>query len=78
MSLISKRDTYQRVAEVVEKSVPAFNQNEDAQQAIGEITENKRDYVIVINDDREVMGIITRGSIARSLTNVVWGGDSNE
>lgn len=76
--LISKRDTYQRVAEAVEKSVPAFNQNEDAQQAIGEITENKRDYVIVINDDREVMGIITRGSIARSLTNVVWGGDSNE
>ncbi|MBK2402147.1 MULTISPECIES: betaine/proline/choline family ABC transporter ATP-binding protein [unclassified Erysipelothrix] len=76
--MISKRDTYQRVSEVVERSVPAFNQNEDAQQAIGEITENKRDYVIVINDDREVMGIITRGSIARSLTNVVWGGDSNE
>lgn len=76
--LISKRDDYQRVAEVVEKSVPAFNQNDDAQQAIGEITENKRDYVIVINDDREVVGIITRGSIARSLTNVVWGGDSNE
>ncbi|QIK68996.1 betaine/proline/choline family ABC transporter ATP-binding protein [Erysipelothrix sp. HDW6C] len=71
--LIAKRNELQVVGEVTEASVPAFYTTDDAKLAIAEITENKRDYVVVMNGQEEVVGIITRGSIARALTSVVWG-----
>ena len=72
--LIEMRDKVKTVGEVADKTVPTFKIGDDAKDAIHEITTNKHDYVLVLDNKKMVSGIITRGSIARSLTEVIWGG----
>ena len=71
--LIAQRDELSVVGELVKESIPTFGLVDDAKDAIAAITEGDHDYVLVLDGNEEVAGIITRGSIARSLTEVVWG-----
>ena len=71
--LIEMRDKVKTVGEVADKTVPTFAIGDDAKDAVHEITTNKHDYVLVLDHKKTVSGIITRGSIARSLTEVIWG-----
>lgn len=71
--LIERRDELSSVGEVVVETVPTFKLRDDAKEAISLMNTREHDYVLVLNDLDEVSGIITRGSIARSLTEVVWG-----
>lgn len=65
------------ISELIKTNVPIFDVLDDGQQAITEITENNHDFVVVLSQSQEIAGIITKGSIVRSLSEVVWG-DSDD
>lgn len=71
--LVKHRDSLTSVGELANGGIPTFRLEDDAKGAISTINTGNHDYVLVLNDREEVSGIITRGSIARSLTEVVWG-----
>ncbi len=47
--------------------------NSNAKEAFDKLNEVKEDYIVVLNRDKTVAGIITESSITNALASVVWG-----
>lgn len=63
----------EKISLLAKKSTTTVLASSDAKAAIDELVNTKANYLIVLNELEEVVGIITKSSITRSLASVVWG-----
>ena len=61
------------IAELVTNEVITVNRKEDARVAFDKLLSSKSDYVLVLNDNRTVAGLITQTSMAKALGEALWG-----
>ena len=47
----------------------------DARESFEYLLETNENYVVVLNDDRSIAGIITKTSVATSVAENLWGGE---
>ncbi len=61
------------ISELVSDEAVTINRKEDAREAFDKLLAASANYVIVLNDDRTVAGLITRTSMAKALGEALWG-----
>lgn len=61
------------ISELVSNEAMTINRKEDAREAFDKLLASSANYVIVLNDDRTVAGLITRTSMARAMAEALWG-----
>lgn len=66
----------QEIGQIIKTSNPTVSFNTNAKEAFDILTETKASYLVVLNRDKTVAGIITRASMTKSLASVVWGDES--
>lgn len=65
----------QSIESLITKEVPTLLESDHAKTAMDALQNHESDLVVVINENEQLSGIITKGSIARSLTTTLWGED---
>lgn len=63
----------QEIAELLDTSIPIASIESNAKEALNKLHESDAAFVVVLNEDRTVGGIITRTSLTNALASVVWG-----
>jgi len=61
------------ISKIVDTHVDTVLTNSNAKEAFDKLIETKVDYLVVLNGNRTVAGIITRSSMTKALASVVWG-----
>lgn len=64
----------QPITKVLTTDVPTVQKTASAQEAFVHLDNRKVPYVIVLDEENRVSGIVTRSSITKALANAVWGG----
>ena len=60
------------IGELVSEDIPTVNRNMPAQQVF-DVLLSSPNYLIVLNDDQTVAGLITRTSMAKAMGEALWG-----
>ena len=63
----------QTIENIIRNDVITLYTEAHAKEAMDAIQNQRADFVVVLNDKQKVVGIITKGSIARSLSTTLWG-----
>lgn len=63
----------QSIETIIRNDVITLSIEAHAKEAMDAIQNQRADFVVVLNDKQKVVGIITKGSIARSLSTTLWG-----
>lgn len=61
------------IAELLTDDVISVSRKEDAQVAFDKLLSSASNYIIVLNDNQTVAGLITRTSMAKALGEALWG-----
>lgn len=61
------------IAELVSDEAVTIHRKEDAREALDKLLASASNYVVVLNDDRTVAGLITRTSMAKAMGEALWG-----
>jgi len=61
------------ISEYINTDTLTVNRSDDAKEALDKLLASSENYVIVLNDDRSVAGIITRTSTAKAMGEALWG-----
>lgn len=61
------------IGELVTTDVPTVQKDDDAREAFDKLLSSTANYVVVLNGDKTVAGIITRTSTAKALGEALWG-----
>ncbi len=61
------------IGELITTDVPTVHRQDDAKDAFDKLLSSAANYVVVLNDDQTVAGIITRTSTAKALGEALWG-----
>ena len=61
------------VSELVSQEAVTVLRRDDARLALDELLSSSLNYLVVLNDDRTVAGLITRTSTAKALGDALWG-----
>ncbi len=61
------------VGELITDEAPTVNIGDDAQAAFDALLTSPTNYVVVLNDDNTVAGLITRTSTAKAMSEALWG-----
>lgn len=61
------------VSNLVDEDFASVLITSNAKDAFDKIIETKADFIVVLNRDKSVAGIITRSSMTKALASVVWG-----
>ncbi|MBP1925147.1 osmoprotectant transport system ATP-binding protein [Sedimentibacter acidaminivorans] len=61
------------ISKITKTDQPSVLINTNAKDAIDKLIELKCDYLVVLNRNKTVAGILTRTSITKALASVVWG-----
>ena len=61
------------IGELVTSDVPTVQKGEDAREAFDKLLSSAANYVVVLEADGTVAGIITRTSTAKALGEALWG-----
>ena len=61
------------ISAIVDTSVQTVLITSNAKDAFDKLIETKDDYIVVLNRNKTVAGIITRSSMTKALAGVVWG-----
>ncbi|QSX08596.1 betaine/proline/choline family ABC transporter ATP-binding protein [Alkalibacter rhizosphaerae] len=61
------------IEKVTEKNLKTVLINTNAKEAFDYLMESDKDFVVVLNRDKTVAGIITESSMTNALASVVWG-----
>jgi osmoprotectant transport system ATP-binding protein len=65
---------HKTIESLVSLSAPVSYTDEDAQTCLARLfSSNDSNYVVVLNRDETVAGIVTKGTAAKSLADAVWG-----
>jgi osmoprotectant transport system ATP-binding protein len=63
----------QTIENIIRNDVITLSTEAHAKEAMDAIQNQRADFVVVLNEKQKVVGIITKGSIARSLSTTLWG-----
>ncbi len=66
----------QSIESLITNDVPTLLETDHAKAAMDAIQNNTADFVVILNKSNNVVGIVTKGSIARTLTTTLWGEDN--
>ncbi len=66
------------ISGLVEKNVPVVNVGANAKGAFDTLIQNKLDFILAVDDNNVVRGIVTKTSLVKALAEVVWKGAENE
>ncbi|MDR1194694.1 MAG: ABC transporter ATP-binding protein [Peptococcaceae bacterium] len=58
---------------LVSRDNPMSYADEDAQECFAKLLSSNESYVVVLNHDQTIAGIVTKTSVAKSLADAVWG-----
>ena len=61
------------IGNIVSEDAELIHKNIGAKEAFDRLIESKRDYLIVIDDDKQVIGIINKTSMVKALADALWG-----
>jgi osmoprotectant transport system ATP-binding protein len=61
------------ISEYITTETMTVSRHDDAKEALDKLLNSTDNYVIVLNDDRTVAGIITRTSTAKAMGMALWG-----
>lgn len=61
------------IKELIRTDRPTFGLSSEAKDAVNLIFKDNLSFVVVLKDDKSIAGIITKSSVAKSLSQVVWG-----
>ena len=61
------------IEELIRTDVITIGRREDARAALDKLLASPFNYLVVLNDDRTVAGIMTRTSTARAMAEALWG-----
>ncbi|MGI6211106.1 MAG: betaine/proline/choline family ABC transporter ATP-binding protein [Anaerovoracaceae bacterium] len=62
---------------LIRKNARAVRIGTDAEESFQYLLGTNASYVVVLNDDRTIAGIITKTSVARSVAENLWGGEDS-
>lgn len=65
----------QDIGNIIKQDVPVVMVNTNAKDAFDELINVGADYLVVLNRNKTVAGIITKTSMTKALGSVVWGDD---
>ena len=65
----------EEIGGIVDRNVPTAMITTNAKESFDILTETKVDYIVVLNRNGTVAGIITKTSMTKALASVVWGCD---
>jgi osmoprotectant transport system ATP-binding protein len=63
----------QSISGLVRRDRPTFNLSDEAKTATQTLIDNNYSFVTVLDEDHHLAGLITKSSLAKSLSQVVWG-----
>lgn len=61
------------ISKIVDTSIETVLITTNAKDAFDKLIESKADYLVVLDENRKVAGIITKSSMTKALASVVWG-----
>ncbi len=61
------------IAELINADTMTVGRKDDAKEALDKLLSSSSNYVVVLNDNRTVAGIITRTSTAKAMGEALWG-----
>ena len=61
------------IAELINTDTMTVGRKDDAKEALDKLLSSSSNYVVVLNDNRTVAGIITRTSTAKAMGEALWG-----
>ena len=61
------------IAELVQQDAVTVKRRDDARPVLDELLSSSLNYLVVLNNDRTVAGLITRTSTAKALGEALWG-----
>ena len=61
------------IAELISSETMTVGRKDDAKDALDKLLSSSSNYVVVLNDNRTVAGIITRTSTAKAMGEALWG-----
>lgn len=62
------------VENLVDKTVGTVGVHESAKDAFDKLLGTKSEYLVALDDDNKVVGIVTRSGIVKSMAQALWGG----
>jgi osmoprotectant transport system ATP-binding protein len=62
-----------QIGELISTDLPTVNKAADAREAFDRLLESTSNYIVVLNDDDTVAGLITRTGMARAMGEALWG-----
>jgi osmoprotectant transport system ATP-binding protein len=63
---------------LIDNNVATIPSNADSREAFDTLIQNKLDYLVVIDEERKVKGLVTKTSMVKALAEVVWKDNGNE
>lgn len=76
--IMSEGKNKKSIRPLVEKDVPTVNVDANAKEAFDRLIQNKLDFILAVDDDNIVKGIVTKTSMVKALAEVVWKGTDDE
>lgn len=67
----------EEIIHLANRNVPTVLINTSAKESFDILIESKMEYVVVLNRNGTVAGIITKTSMTKALASVVWGGEAS-
>lgn len=74
-SIQNKGKPGQEIGELISQDIPTVSRNDRAQEILDQLLDSPYKYVIVLNDDPTVAGIITRTSMTKAIVRAFWGAE---
>src|SRR5690554_4073383 len=75
--LATKGKPGESIKDLVDRNVPSVRTTTNAKEAFEILVASKYNYIVVLNRDSTVAGIITRTSMTKALASVIWGGENS-
>ncbi len=66
------------IESLIKMDHPTAYVDDNAQECFNKLLEDKHDYVVALNNDNTLAGIVTETSVARALADIVWGENSGD
>lgn len=65
------------ISGLIDPEAPSVKATDSAKDAFDTLTGQKAEYVVVLDDNNRVIGIVTRTGMVKSMAEALWGGDAS-
>lgn len=75
--IMSEGKSRKNISSLIERDVPVVNVHSNAKEAFDQLIINKMNFILAVDDENVVKGIVTKTSLVKALAEVVWKGNGN-